>query len=102
MGCESFINNETSGGIGRAIIGGMIAGSAGAVIGSATAKKSIKSLNLVVYYCDIENPQFIFNILKPNIHVNHENKLKTIDFTQKVNASIKALINDKHGREEEN
>ncbi|MBQ8929768.1 MAG: hypothetical protein IJ052_05160, partial [Oscillospiraceae bacterium] len=48
IGCEIMVDSEVTGGVGRAVAGGIIAGGVGAIVGVATSKKTIKSYTLTI------------------------------------------------------
>lgn len=66
IGCEVVEDGETtyrkSGALGRAIVGGIIAGGAGAIIGGVTAKgqenKEVKTVDFKLLLRDTSNPSF--------------------------------------------
>ena len=92
LGCETIINNESAGGIGRAMIGGLIAGGSGAIVGAITAKKEISSFQVTIYIDDIKEPKFTFELARFNLIEENFNYEKAISFSQNVTASIKAII----------
>lgn len=95
LGCEIKEDEATTDGIGRAIIGGFVAGEAGAVVGAITAKKIVKKYQLVFYMKDIKNPRVVFD-LPNNLTIVGNNNLNSIaakQFTDCVFASMKTIIN---------
>lgn len=66
LGCEVVEDGETtyrkSGALGRAVVGGIIAGGAGAIIGGVTAKgqenKEVKTVDFKLLLRDTNNPSF--------------------------------------------
>lgn len=94
-GCETIINNQSSGGIGRAVAGGILAGGAGAIIGAVTAKQRVNSYKLIIYRKNIDSPKFIYNLIKNSSDTQIENNLnvkEATEFSQNVTACIKAII----------
>ncbi len=82
------------GDMGRAIVGGMIAGPAGAIAGVTTsgalrkATKSAKRIDLRITISDIDSPVLVINLLnKPKADASHERNL-----AQQWEARIKVLI----------
>lgn len=57
IGDEIVVDNEVVGGISRAVVGGVLAGGAGAIVGAMTAKKHIMSYKVVIYKRDLGNPK---------------------------------------------
>jgi len=66
--CQILRDDEVvaKSGVGRAIVGGLIAGGVGAIVGAATrgSKNKIKSLSVRVVFSDISNPMIIFKLIK--------------------------------------
>ncbi len=63
--CEIIENNTViaKGGIGRAIVGGVLAGGAGAIVGATTAKKeTITSYKLRIITKNTDNPTYIYAV----------------------------------------
>jgi hypothetical protein len=90
---ESHVSTETSqkdGGVGRAVVGGAIAGGAGAVVGAITAKQSsytnttvtIRANGVTIYTSDIS---------EPTITIYGEE-----DFCREVYATVLAIIAKNH------
>jgi len=65
--CQILRDNEVvaKSGVGRAVVGGLIAGGVGAIIGATTrgSKNNITSLSVRVVLSDISNPMIIFKII---------------------------------------
>lgn len=92
IGCEIFCDSETAGGVGRAVVGGMIAGGSGAVVGAVTAKKHIMSYKIIIYCSTLEMPNVEIVLIKEKTETKHSNYKDAVEFANKVNASIKAII----------
>ena len=64
---ETISEQSTTGTVGRAVLGGLIAGGAGAIIGGVTGskklKKKIKSIDLKLSVNDSQNPFYKINFL---------------------------------------
>ncbi|MEG1492143.1 MAG: hypothetical protein RR394_07805 [Oscillospiraceae bacterium] len=84
----STTSAQKSGGIGRAVVGGVLAGGAGAVVGASTAKSTGTTktstkreyVGILIYVADIDNPQI-------KISAHYGNK-----FCEDVYATILAII----------
>ena len=97
-GCEIIINDEVTGGIGRAIAGGILAGGSGAIVGAVTANKKISTYQVIIYRNNLEHPKFTFYlIIRPaEIQFENDKNCKNADnFARNVNASIKAIISQR-------
>jgi len=66
--CQILKDNEVvaKSGVGRAVVGGLIAGGVGAIIGATTrgSENNITSLSVRVVLSDISNPMIIFKLIK--------------------------------------
>jgi len=89
---EILQNGQTSGNIGNAIIGGVLAGGVGALAGSNISEDRIISLSVIIYTTDIVRPQIIIELITKPTFKDFVEYNKAYDFAQKVNASIKAII----------
>lgn len=95
IGCDTVVNGQTTGHIGRALVGGVLAGGAGAVVGAVSAKECITQFRFYIYLDDPQNPQISMYL------ISHETKKDglgaiTIDsvasFAQNLTATIKAIV----------
>ena len=95
IGCEIITDSEVTGGIGRAIVGGVLAGEAGAVVGAVTAKKHIMSYKIVIYRANIQEPTNEILLISEKKSTKDADYINAVTFANKVNASIKAIISTK-------
>lgn len=56
IGCEIMTDSKVTGGIGRAVVGGVLAGDVGALVGVMTAPSNIVSYKVVIYLNDPVDP----------------------------------------------
>ena len=91
-GCEIIVDSEVKGGVGRAIVGGFLAGGAGAVVGATTAKKKTSSYQVVIYKKTIQDPSLVITLINSETDVSSIEYQDAVTFAYKVNASIKAII----------
>ena len=80
------------GGVGRAVVGGILAGGIGAVVGSVTAKKHITSYKILIFTSDIINPCITLVLINSKTKTNSTNYTKARTFAQNVYASITSII----------
>ena len=93
IGCEIKEDSSIIGGVGRAVVGGVIAGGAGAIVGANTAKKkSVRSFQVIIYRENIKCPQIILSTLKFSAKTNDDRYLDSVKFANNVNASIKVIV----------
>ena len=103
IGSETLIDGKTetkvSGGLGRAVVGGVLAGGAGAIVVAATGKSvsqdKITSFKTQIYLDDISDPLFVFNLINSTIAVekNSAEYRKAMEFSNRLNAIIRVIVN---------
>lgn len=92
IGCDTLIDSKPTGTIGRAIVGGMIAGDAGAIIGAATAQNAIMSFQIVIYRENITEPTLSINLINTKTRTDSVDYEAATRFASSVSSSIKAII----------
>lgn len=97
IGCEIRENGAVTGGIGRAVVGGLIGGGAGAVVGATTAKKKVTSYQLAILCDSLQSPEIICDILSSNMNIanNSEHYQNAYNFATGINSTIKVILNRK-------
>ena len=103
LGSETIVDGKSEtkvyGGIGRAVVGGMLAGGAGAIVGAATGKSvsedKITSYKVQLYLDDMEEPLFVFNLINSSIAVdkNSAEYRNAVEFSNRLNAIVRIIIN---------
>lgn len=92
IGCEILQDNEVTGGIKRAIVGGVLAGGAGAIVGANTAKTKVKSFIVVIYQDSLDLPQIPLTLISNETKKEHVDYKNANLFSSQVTASIKVLL----------
>lgn len=92
IGCEILMDSQVTGGVGRAIVGGLLAGDAGAIVGAVTTKPHITSYQIVFYKSNISSPQYTLNIISEKTKTESMDYKNAVSFANSVNSSIKAII----------
>ena len=96
MGCELDYNGEVVGRAQRAIVGGVIAGTAGAIVGALTAKQEEADIKLKVYQNSISNPVICYNLLNASedsfIAKDKGTQQEAIEFANEVIAIINVIL----------
>ena len=100
--CKVIENSNivNSGGIGRAIVGGIIAGDSGAIVGANTRKSKniVSSLSIRIVTKEIDEPLYTLELLDYQIDTNKQlyaNFYKqAMEFANNVYATIQAIIKD--------
>ena len=94
--CEIIDDDTTvlSGGIGRAIVGGALAGGAGAVVGAATRKsKSVtNNLSIKIITSDVSDSLIVIPILETSTNRASDKYKKAWSVAQEVHAVIVSII----------
>jgi hypothetical protein len=85
-------DGEVQGGVGRAVVGGLLAGGVGAIVGASTAKKQITYFDIMLTCRSISDPVLLFRLIKSPVSTSSEQYKQALDFSRKVSASIKALM----------
>lgn len=92
IGCELITDNQVTGGIKRAVVGGLIAGEAGAIVGAATAKNHIMSYKIVFYFNNVGNPKQEIVLINTKVTTKNSDYINAVKFAESVNATIKAIL----------
>ena len=94
LGCEVFNDKQTVGGVGRAVVGGLIAGGAGAIVGTLTSESRITSMDLIIYQDDLKIPQIPLHLVTDGVIGNPQNATA---FANEMIAIIKVILAQKEG-----
>ena len=92
IGCDIYTDNEVTGGVKRAIVGGVVSGGVGAIVGAATAKKHIMLYQISIYTNDLTSPMIAIPLIQKKTTTKSWDYHFAIPFAQQVCASIKAII----------
>ena len=94
--CEILEDNATimKGGIGRAVVGSMIAGDTGAIVGAATRQSSnvVNSLNVRIITNNIKNPCYLISIVNAAIERGTPIYKDKYNLAQEIYSTIVAII----------
>lgn len=91
IGCEIICDNQVAGGIGRAVVGGALAGEAGAIVGAVTAKAHIMSYKVILYCLNFKAPSVEMKLIKEKTSTNSAIYHRAVSFANHVNASVKVI-----------
>jgi len=92
LGCEIVADSQVTGGIKRAIVGGVLAGDAGAVVGAVTAKPHIMSYKLVLYLRNISAPKVEIELITQKTKTKDADYTNAVSFAENVVATVKAIL----------
>lgn len=93
IGCEIITDNQVTGGIKRAVVGGLIAGEAGAIVGATTAKNHIMSYKIVFYFNNVGNPKKEIVLINTKTTTKNNDYINAVKFAENISATIKAILN---------
>lgn len=97
--CEIIQDSNVimKGGVGRAIVGGAIAGGVGAIVGATTRKSTniIDSLQIRIIANNTYNPLYMLKLISTQTQKDSIDYQKAIGFANNVHASLISIINTK-------
>lgn len=91
-------DGEVAGGVGRAVVGGLMAGGVGAIVGAQTAKKKIMNFSISIVCKSVSCPIQKIPLRSIPVDTDSEVYKSALDFSRKVCASIKTLIDASESR----
>lgn len=96
LSCETVQDNSTimSGGVGRAIAGGILAGGAGAIVGATTRKSNdvVSDLRIKITTNNISDPLITIKLITSQIDKSSSLYKQCIEFAEEVQATIESII----------
>lgn len=92
-GCDIVVDSQVSGGVKRAMVGGMLAGDAGAIVGATTAKSFIMSYKVIIYTNNVVDPKIEIVLVERKTNKEKKDYIHAVEFSGQVNATIKAILN---------
>ena len=92
IGCAVLIDSQITGGIGRAVVGGVVAGDVGALVGAVTAKPHIMSYKIVIYRNSVSTPVYEIPLIKSKVSEKDIDYKNAVEFANNVNSIIKVVL----------
>lgn len=92
IGCEIMTDSKVTGGIGRAVVGGVLAGDVGAFVGAMTAPEKIMSYKIVIYKNNPANPMIEIALIEGKTSTKKSDYIEAVRFAENVNAVIRAIV----------
>lgn len=96
--CEIIEDSNTimEGGVGRAVVGGALAGGVGAIVGSTTrsSKNVVNSLQIRIVTSNVTNSLFNINLISQETNKEDLEYKNAMQFANNVYATVQAIIND--------
>lgn len=94
--CQIIEDNETvlAGGVGRAVVGGALAGGAGAIVGATTRKSKdiAKNLSIKIITSDLNDSLIVIPILENETNRESDKYKKAWTIAQETHATISSII----------
>ena len=94
IGCQVSENKSISSSIGRAIVGGIIAGETGAIIGATNKPEIVSSYMVSIFLNTIDEPKYDIELIKKPIPRNHIAYGEALKFSNYVHASIESILSN--------
>lgn len=91
IGCEFLQTDAKTGGIKRTVVGGILAGGAGAIIGAFTKSSIVKDVKVVIYFNSALNPTRTLKLLTQTKYDSNEYK-KAKSFADQIMVTVKAIV----------
>lgn len=95
--CEIIEDSNTimKGGVGRAVVGGALAGGVGAIVGSTTrsSKSVVNSLQIRIVTSNVRNSLFNINLISQETNKEDLEYKNAMEFANNVYATITAIMN---------
>lgn len=92
IGCEILTDSQVTGGIKRAVVGGILAGEVDSIVGVATAKPHIMSYKIVLYRNQVSSPKFEINLITKKTATKDKDYIKAVEFAENISTTIKAIV----------
>lgn len=93
LGFEAFKNGTSSASIGKAIVGGVIAGGVGALIGAkAGAKEKISSYTAYLYMKTLSDPSFELNFCLNGANTSDPRVQKADSFVADMTGVVRSIV----------
>lgn len=92
IGVDLLQNNSKSVSLGGALVGGAIAGSAGAIVGSNMGGNS-SDIKLVFYLKDIQDPSYILTLIDVPVNTTDKQYKTAMEFAQHIIGVVKNILN---------
>lgn len=93
IGMEIKEDGVSTNGVGRAAVGGLLFGGAGAVVGAVTGKKTVQNIKIIIYRADVVNPTVEMDFkFSGKIKCDSSTYLQIERFERRLDATIRAIL----------
>ena len=92
LGAEICVDNQVIDGFGSTLMGGVIAGSVGAIIGAMSSHAAICSYKVIIYTKQISTPKRVITLIESKTSKDDIDYLNAVNFADSIIATTKAII----------
>lgn len=100
LNCEIIQDNNIimSGGVGRALVGGFVAGGVGAIVGATTrdSKNVVFEMKLRITSRDINDPLYVIRLINEQVERDSDEYKLAINFAESIYATIESIIKQQY------
>lgn len=89
---ELYEDNTCAMSVGRAVIGGALFGTAGAIVGGSSGKNKVENLTLVIYTKNLNEPQFTIPLIVSKTLKSSNEYIEAIEFARNVMGALEIVI----------
>lgn len=94
IGFQISENKGVSSSIGRALVGGLIAGETGAIIGATNKPETISLYAISIFLNTIDEPKYDIELINEPIPRNHIAYKEALEFSNYIHASIESILSN--------
>lgn len=98
LGMKIIEDGQSTTGVGRAVVGGVLFGDVGAVVGALTGKPKIERLDLVIYKDNISKPEYTFNLINKTTKKNTDLYNESIKCARSVENTVRVILNKRNDK----
>lgn len=91
---ELYEDNTCAMSVGRAVVGGALFGTAGAIVGGSSGKNKIEKLTMVIYTNNLKEPQFSIPIIISKTSKDSTFYTNAIQFARNVMGALEIVIEE--------
>lgn len=91
---ELFEDNTCAMSVGRAVVGGALFGTAGAIVGGSSGKNKIDNLTMVIYTKNLRQPQITVPIITNRTSKESSIYIRAIQFARNVMGALEIVIEE--------
>ncbi|MCR4650905.1 MAG: hypothetical protein K5662_04045 [Lachnospiraceae bacterium] len=92
LGMQVIEDGQSTNGVGRAVVGGLLFGGVGAVVGAVTGKQLVTRIDIVIYLNNIDNPSCTFNVFLGKMKKSDYHYSECQEFIRKIDGVIRIIL----------